>query len=314
MNGTKASIILALILIAGGSLGILFSNYNKQNSQNLEPEKSISTADQEKICSHYSAAVKFITSPAEFQKELINSKFDEAEKPIHYHIKSIITDPAWDQEHKNKELSEKLLNLYSLVGGSETEHSIPLYGIISGLVAKIDAERGQDNAIFKCKFESKLVHKDSRVVAANETEHLSIIEGIKNISGTLYPRDSLNMVFCKVPILKSVEDKRETYQNSKDFYCYKKIFTREAVIFSLEGCGNSRILGLEANFTTTTEDLISKTHRIRSVLYLDKESKKKELYKTEMFSDTNDFHKKERGLENGKNLQILYYMYTGGQQ
>ncbi|KAI5151040.1 hypothetical protein ENBRE01_1859 [Enteropsectra breve] len=299
-----ASIMLTLTCIQASSLGRIFGMFYKQDEQH----SSVGTMHNQ-----YTAVVKLITAPVQFQKELISSSFNEMEKPFHYHLKSIITDSAWKKNRNSAELSEKLLKLSSLLGINLNTDSSSIHNIIDTLAEKIDAERTEENHVFKCTFVTELVIKGSCKVDMSETDKLSTVEGMLDDRGVIFPYGSLQNVFLKVPRLKSVEDKLNSGQNSAKYRFYKNSYTKMAVIFSINNDERSKFKGLITHYDKISRENKHQKYCIRAFLYLDKTCSQEGVYKTVTFADTNDFIENGPKIIKDKNNQLLHVIYTIGQ-
>ncbi|KAI5151043.1 hypothetical protein ENBRE01_1862 [Enteropsectra breve] len=309
MNRRKASIILISTILPAAILGIILLKYNKQIKEIFLPKIISLTPEQEIIFNQYSAAVKFIAAPLKFQKELIGSEFDEAKTPFHCHLKRIITDLSWAETRKSKDLNDKLHGLSSLLNINVNKESVSIYDIIDTLAEKIDAERTEENHVFKCTFVTELVDKASNKLDLSETDKLSTVEGMLDDRGSMFPFGSLQNVFLKVPRLKSVEDKLNSGQNSAKYRFYKNSYTKMAVIFSINNDERSKLKGIITHYDKINRENKREKYRINAFLYLDKSCSQEGVYKTVTFADTNDFSENGFDIFYDNNTQILHFMY-----
>ncbi|KAI5151871.1 hypothetical protein ENBRE01_2449 [Enteropsectra breve] len=305
---------LSVILLAG--LAVLAIQLRNKHNKRKRP-CSYKTNDYkpglEEIYEQYSAAVKFITAPDVFHKEILSSEFDQFDHPLHYHIRRIITDPEWETNLLSKDRDESLVKIHSKLGITKTKHSNPMYDIIDALARKIDEERYNSkfdlDLIFKGElyYQMKLKCKNSSFV---HSERYTTIEATTDEGRRFSPNKSIDCEFLKHSNKYGIETPLAEHAKCCNSSWKSYLLPKEAIIFDCNCIDEKNsIKSMDHNAIINERKYNPATFTIKAILYVDKGENEKGVYKTKIF-DTNENLKEqcEIFIENEK-IQVVHLLY-----
>ncbi|KAI5151042.1 hypothetical protein ENBRE01_1861 [Enteropsectra breve] len=290
---------IAVITFVAAVLGIILMVCAFRKSYIYDPSP-------EEVVEHYSAAVKFITAPLDLQTAIIKSANGERKQPVQTLIRNILSDTTWGENEKSARVKENLMGLHRLVGVERSAHSNPFFDIINNLAERIDSERNQNDAIFKCVLTATLYSNKMFSMRFSEIAERASLEAVLDKNGDTNLNESLDKIFNKLEekVMKKHVPGLDRISITYDF--------KAGAIFSFknkEGCKNQSIF-INLFFPPTYDE--NKTYRLHAILYLDQTDSEKGIYKVDVYKDEDEFNRKFRNYLRGRKIQILHYLYTPG--